>query len=75
MSYAFPSDLQKLIDARLSAGGYATEEDVLRDAMRALTEENEDLQAIREAVAEWRAGDEGLPLDEAFDRVRQGRVD
>jgi putative addiction module CopG family antidote len=74
MSYAFPSDLQKLIDARLSAGHYASEDDVLRDALRALVEEDEDLQAVREAVSEWRNGDDGLPLKEAFAQIRQGRT-
>lgn len=74
MSYTFPSDLQKIIDARLTAGQYASEDDVLRDALRALSEEDEDLQAVREAVAEWRGGDEGLPLKDAFAQVRQGRT-
>ena len=73
MGFAFPSDVQQLIAGRMATGGYATEEDVLRDALRALAEEEEDLVAVREAVAEFRAGDPGLPLDEAFDMVRRSR--
>ncbi len=43
---------------------------MLREALQALAEEEQDLEAGREAVAEWRAGDASLPLDEAFDSVR-----
>lgn len=71
MHYPFPPDLQKLVDARLATGSYASEDEVLRDALRALTEEDEDLAAVREAIAEWRAGDPGMPLNEAFDEIRR----
>ena len=71
MTYAFPPDVEELVASRMAAGGYATEDDVLRDALRALAEEEEDLAAVREAIAEYRAGDPGLPLDEAFDLVRR----
>ncbi len=59
MSYPFSADLQKHIQSRLSAGGYPSEE--------------EDLQAVREAIDEWRAGDDGLPLKDAFNEIRAGR--
>ena len=71
MTYAFPPDVEELVAGRMAAGGYATEDDVLRDALRALAEEEEDLAAVREAIAEYRAGDPGRPLDEAFDLVRR----
>jgi putative addiction module CopG family antidote len=71
MSYAFPPDLQRLIDSRMSSGQYHSADDLLRDALRALGEENEDLTAVREAIAEWRAGDAGTPLAEAFDEIRR----
>lgn len=74
MSYAFPADVQELIAGRMAAGGYSTEEDVLRDALRALAEEEEDLAAVRGAVAEFRSGDAGLPLGEAFDLVRRSQI-
>ena len=71
MTYAFPPDVEELVAGRMAAGGYATEDDVLRDALRALAEKEENLAAVREAIAEYRAGDPGLPLDEAFDLVRR----
>ncbi|MBS0207720.1 MAG: hypothetical protein JSS27_02080 [Planctomycetes bacterium] len=36
MSYQFPPDLEKLVQDRMAAGGYASEDEVLRDALRAL---------------------------------------
>ena len=71
MSYSFPPDVQHLVQARLSSGQYQSEDDVLRDALRALTEEDEDLAAVREAIDQWRAGDDGTPLAEAFDEIRR----
>ncbi len=71
MHYSFPPDLQQLIEARLASGRYSTEDEVLRDALRALADEDEDLVAVREAVTQWRSGDPGLPLAAAFDEVRR----
>jgi putative addiction module CopG family antidote len=75
MPYAFPPDLQRLVEAWLASGRYSTEDEVLRNALRALAAEAEDLSAVREAVAEWRAGDPGLPMDAAVDQVRRAGGD
>jgi len=72
MTYPLPSDVQELVDAQLMTGQYASEEEVLRDAMRALAEQQEDLTAIRDALEEWRSGDDGTPVAEVFDRLRHG---
>ena len=71
MPYSFPSDVKKLVESHLASGRYSTEDDVLRDALRALSDEEEDIAAVQDAINEWRAGDEGLPLAEGFDQVRQ----
>jgi hypothetical protein len=47
-------------------------DEVPRDALRALFEENEDMHAVREAISEWRGGDSGTPLAAAFDEIRRG---
>jgi len=70
MPYSFPLDVKKLVESHLASGRYSTEDDVLRDALRALSEEEEDIAAVRDAIDEWRAGDQGLPLVEAFDQIR-----
>lgn len=39
MPYSFPTDVKQIIDAHLASGRYATEDDVLRDALRALAKQ------------------------------------
>lgn len=70
MSYPFPPDLRELVGEQMGSGKYRSEDDLLRDALRALAEEEEDLAAVREALADWRAGDPGTPLEDAFAAVR-----
>lgn len=71
MSYPFPPDVQQLLSQRMATGRYATEDDALREALLALSEEDQDLAAVREAIAEMEAGDTGTPLDEAVDAIRR----
>jgi putative addiction module CopG family antidote len=70
MTQPISADLKALIDERLATGSYASQEELLRDALRALAEEEEDLRAVKEAVAEMMVGDAGVTLDEAFASVR-----
>jgi putative addiction module CopG family antidote len=71
MAYAFPPDVDQLVRRRMATGNYRSEDELLRCALEALTEQEDDLQAIREALAELAAGDPGQPLEEAFREVRQ----
>jgi putative addiction module CopG family antidote len=73
MQYPFPADLQAMVGERMKAGAYVSEDELLRDALRALAEEEEDLRAVQDALDEWRAGDHGMPLDAAFAAVRNRR--
>ena len=50
----------------MSSGKYASEDELLRAALQALTEEEEDLAAVRESIGDWLAGDPGVPLESAF---------
>ena len=70
VGYQFPPDIQQVVGSRMASGEYGSEDDLLRHALRALEQQEEDLAAVKEAVAEWRAGDEGVPLDEAFASLR-----
>ena len=70
MPYQFPPDLQQLVADRLATGVYQSENDMLREALLALAEQEQDLAAVQEAIAELNAGDEGLPLEEAFNSIR-----
>ena len=70
MHYAFPADVQKLIADQLASGQYADEDDVLRNALQTLRDAADDVGAVQAAIDEWQSGDQGLPLDEAFDQVK-----
>lgn len=70
MPYAFPPDLQQLINIHLATGRFAHEDDVLRAALKTLQEVDDDAAAVQAALDELRDGDDGLDLDQAFDEVR-----
>jgi Arc/MetJ-type ribon-helix-helix transcriptional regulator len=70
MPYSFPPEVQRLVETRMASGKYASEDELLRDALEALAAESEELQAIQDALTEWRGGDPGVPLVDAFDSVR-----
>jgi Arc/MetJ-type ribon-helix-helix transcriptional regulator len=51
MNYPLSADLQQRIDAQLAAGGFASEEDVLREAIEALERRQRGLAQLRAMVA------------------------
>ena len=56
MAYQFPSDVQQLIREGMALGNFATEDDMIRDALLAFIQRNEDLAAIQAGVADMDAG-------------------
>ena len=67
MAYQFPPDVEKLVREQMTAGGYASEDDVLRDALAALgqfahSREDADeefrltVAAVKQGVADMEAG-------------------
>lgn len=56
MSYLFPPDVEELVKEQMAAGEYASEDDVLRDALRALAASREDLAAIQAGIDDMEAG-------------------
>ena len=56
----------------MSSGKYASEDELIRAALQALTEEEEDLEAIRESIDEWHSGYPGVSLEEAFASICAG---
>lgn len=58
---------------RIKAGGEGELEDLLdewRNRNPDPQQQQQELRAIKQAIAEWKAGDEGLPVDEAFAEIR-----
>ncbi len=56
MPYQFPPDIDEQVKIQVASGLYKTEDEVLRDAMKALHERNEDLASIQAGVADMEAG-------------------
>lgn len=75
MPYQLSADIERLVEDRIATGAYSNPDEVLRAALDALQQSDVCLVKIQEAVDEWRAGDEGLPLDEAFQLIQDGRID
>lgn len=74
MPYTIPPDVETLVAHQMSTGRYQTEDDVLRSAMEALTQQDEDLAAVQAAYDEWQQGDPGVPLDEAVQLIRRSAM-
>lgn len=70
MPYSFPPDVRQQVNDRLATGRYATVDDVLREALGALSCEERETAALKEALGALDSGDEGLPLADAFAQVR-----
>jgi Arc/MetJ-type ribon-helix-helix transcriptional regulator len=70
MSYPFPPDVGQLVQEHMTLGGYASEDDVLRDALLALSQRREVLTDINEGITELENGG-GVPLDTVDAELRQ----
>ncbi len=70
MPYDFPPNIQQLLRQHLSSGDYASEDEVLLDALRSLAERNADLAAVKEAITDMEAGDQGEPLEQIAEQIR-----
>lgn len=71
MPYQFPPDVEELVKLQMQNGGYGSEDDLLRDALKALDERqhavvDEDAEVvagIERGLADMKAG-RSRPLDE-----------
>jgi putative addiction module CopG family antidote len=64
--YQFPPDLENEIQAQMKSGQYASQDEVLRDALRALKWRDGEIAAIQEGIDDMQSG-RVKPLRE-FDR-------
>ncbi|REK07509.1 MAG: hypothetical protein DWQ37_21510 [Planctomycetota bacterium] len=56
MTYSFPPDVARLVSEQLSTGQFASEDEVLREALQALKWRTAETAAIAEGVADMEAG-------------------
>ena len=71
MSQPLSVTVEQLIRNRMASGRYGSEEELLVMALQSLDEIDEEIQAVEEGLASVERGEQGVPLDEAFDRLRQ----
>ncbi len=79
MAYQFPPDVAKLVEEQMAVGAYRSQDDLLRDALRALDEQRhividddaETLAGIRRGLDEMKQG-VGRPFEE-FDAELRGK--
>jgi len=76
MTLSLSSTVEKLVADQLASGRFADANEVLLDALqkqRELQQEEfeDDWPAIKEALDEIEAGDQGRPANEVFDELRQ----
>ncbi|MCH8046221.1 MAG: type II toxin-antitoxin system ParD family antitoxin [Planctomycetes bacterium] len=71
MIYQFPPDLEDEINERMASGQYASQDDLFRDALRALRLQDADVIAVKEAIADMEAGDRGIPFDQFVEEFRK----
>jgi putative addiction module CopG family antidote len=69
MTYQFPEDVDGRIKAQMATGHYRCEDDVLREALRALEERHEVQDDIRQGIEDLEAG-RGRPLEDVDDELR-----
>ncbi len=70
MSQPYSAAVEQLLRARMATGRYASEDEVLVEALHSLDESDEELQAIEARLLSIDQGDEGVPLNQAFDHLR-----
>jgi len=71
MSYEFPPFLKQLVDNHMSSGLYGSEDELLAAALESLVLDDEEVAAIQKGLDSYRAGSSGVPVDDAFERLRK----
>jgi Arc/MetJ-type ribon-helix-helix transcriptional regulator len=70
MSYAFPPELDRLVREELATGEYASEDDLLLEAMNVLRDRGEAIVGIKEGLADLDSG-RTRPLGVVDDELRK----
>jgi Arc/MetJ-type ribon-helix-helix transcriptional regulator len=70
MSLQLSPELEETIREEMASGKYASEEQLLQEALLALREQREDIAAIQAGIDDWQAG-RTRPFAEVAEEIRQ----
>jgi putative addiction module CopG family antidote len=70
MTYEIPAQLQSLIDQKMSTGQYASQDELLTEALRSLDDHEAAVADIQQGIEDEAAG-RMRPLDEVDADIRQ----
>ena len=70
MSLQVSPELEETIREEMASGQYASEEQLLQEALLALREQREDFAAIQVGIDDWQAG-RTRPFAEVAEEIRQ----
>jgi predicted transcriptional regulator len=71
MAHQYSAAVEQLIRDKMASGRYASEEELLVEALQSLAQSDEELRAVEEGLASADRGEAGVPLEVAFDNLRQ----
>jgi putative addiction module CopG family antidote len=69
MSHQFSAAVEQLIQQQMASGRYTSEDDLLLSALQLLEDNESDLLAIQEGIDSVDRGEEGVSLDDAFQKL------
>ena len=70
MNHRFQADIEQRLQEQMAIGGYTSESDLLRDALRALEQQNADLASIHAGIDDLQSN-RIRPLDDIVTDIRQ----
>ncbi len=70
MHHQFSASTDQLIQQMMATGRYASEDELLINALNALDDQEEELRALQDGIDSVDRGDEGVSVEEAFQRLR-----
>ena len=70
MAHQLSAAVERLIQEKMASGRYTSEEDLLLCALHSLEDSEEELRAIQDGIDSVDRGEEGISLDDAFQKLR-----
>ena len=70
MPHEFSPVVEELIQVNMASGKYASEDELILEALQSLAAAEEEVRAIREGLESVDRGEDGVSIEEAFAEIR-----